>query len=70
MEQSSSWNYDEMEVRDERQLRIFHHTNRGKENDYDQEAIKYFLACNQDAKTREKGAIKYSLLMLILKKNI
>jgi len=39
-------------------------------NDYDQEAIKDFLACNQDAKTREIGAIKYSLLMLISKKNI
>ena len=38
-------------------------------NDYDQEAIKDFLACNQDAKTRETGAIKYSLLMLILKKH-
>ena len=39
-------------------------------NDYDQEAIKDFLVCNQDANTRETGAIKYSLLMLILKKNI
>jgi len=39
-------------------------------NDYDQEVIKDFLACNQDAKTRETGTIKYSLLMLILNKNI
>ena len=54
----------------ERQLSIFHHTNKGKENDYDQEAIKDFLACNQDAKTRGTRAIMYSLLMLILKKNI
>jgi len=34
MEQFSSWNKDEMEVRDERQLRIFHSANRGKVSEY------------------------------------
>jgi len=36
----------------EGKLRILHHADRGKVNDYVQEAIKNFLACNQDVITR------------------
>ena len=40
-------------VRGEGQLRILQHADRWKVNDYDQEAIKNFLASNQDVITRE-----------------
>ncbi len=41
-----------MESVGEGKLRMLHHVDRGKLNDYDQEAIKNFLALNQYVRNR------------------